>query len=126
MLTLNCCGIVSKEVKHATSTKGLAYCKFQVEIPQGAGKWPKRVGVTVFGTRAQELSASNLNVGALVALSGDPQARGYQNNQGKILGVLEMIAYSVTVLPQSMAHSPVFQSSAPAVESKFTDDDIPF
>lgn len=134
MISLIAVGNVSRGSELKQSAKGTVYLKFQVEVPTPQGNWPKRIGVTVFGKQATALSAQ-IEVGALVSLAGEPQARGYLDKMGKAAGALEMIASQVTVLAaparpaQPVEQDDVpssWQPQAPLADSNVTDEDIPF
>lgn len=134
MISLIAVGNVSRGAELKQSAKGTTYLKFQVEVPTPQGNWPKRIGVTVFGKQATVLAAQ-IEVGALVSLAGEPQARGYIDKMGKAAGALEMVASQVTVLaaPALAAQAPIqddvpssWQPQAPLAEANINDEDIPF
>jgi len=131
MLKMLVVGMVTKQPEHKVSAKGLAYLKFQVEVPQGQGNWPKRVYVTVFGKQADNL-ATRLNSNDLVSLSGEPQARGYKDKLNEARGMLELVAEQVTVLAEgaraTQRNEPVRMPEAAIMqENTFNpSDDLPF
>lgn len=131
MLNLTVVGYISKQPTLAQSQKGTQYLKFQVEVPAQEGRYPKRVGVTVFGQQAGRL-ANELQQTQLVSLTGEPQARGYQDKTGKAAAVLEMIAREVNLLGGPVVNAyaqdagPVTTTTAAAAQSTINFDDIPF
>lgn len=123
MLTLNAVGYITKAPALAQSAKGTSYLKFTVEVPASGGRYPTRLAVTAFGQQATRLSAQ-LGLGQLVAVVGEPQWRGYQDNAGKARSAPEVIAREVTVLAGS-APSQVDDLPAQTSGDVF-EEDVPF
>ena len=124
MLSLNAAGYIVKPPVLAQSAKGTAYLKFSIEVPSVEGRYPRKLGVTVFGQQAARLNGT-LGLHQLVTVVGEPQARGFQDRTGKNAAVLEVIARDVVILGNGQAPTePTSAVSAPQVS--FTEDDIPF
>jgi len=125
MLTMQAVGSVTKLPEYKTSPKGTAYLKFQVEVPLKRRQWPKKVGVTVFGKLAEELSTT-LGLHAWVALSGDPDVRGFLNKEQKPTGFLEMVADTVVVLDRGQTAQQEVALPGNVQTPSFDESDIPF
>jgi single-stranded DNA-binding protein len=121
MLSMTIKGVVPNYPETKTSAKGNPYVKLMVEVPQGEGKWPKRVYLTAFGTQANDI-AQRVQSGMTVEVVADPSARAYSDKLGRPAAVLEGIVRSCKILsaPAPQPEAAVFQ------EATITEDDIPF
>lgn len=133
MMTMIAVGRISKQPSFSTSQKGTPLLKFEIEINQGEGKWPQRLGVIMFYKLAESF-ASILTTGQMISVLGTPQWRGYLDRQNQARGACDLIARELSIIaepyaPPQAQQPETLMGGSPTVADTTQEsflDDIPF